>query len=239
LAVDHARGRVRAMSKPDRVSRYRKAAGGSRAQYYASRRGDLDDERRGAGFASVLILLPLATFTAVFLWDGTASSFAMGWNEPAPSDAEIRHLYTASEAELARERWPTTPGMIEDAQPDFGRAGASSFPLCSGTERANCVVDGDTFWYRGEKIRISDINTPEVSEPGCAREASLGAKATKRLQDLLNAGKFQLGLDPSGHDTDKYGRKLRTVSRDGESLGGTLVEEGLAETWKGHRSDWC
>jgi micrococcal nuclease len=227
------------MGKVHRISRYRKAAGGSRAHFYASRRGDLDDERKGAGFASVLVLLPLATFTAVFLWDGTPPSFAMDWSETGRSDAEIRHLYTANEAELARERWPTTPDMVEDAQPDFGRAGASTFPLCTGGERANCVVDGDTFWYRGEKIRISDINTPELSDPGCAREATLGAKATRRLQELLNAGKFQLGLDPSGRGTDKYGRKLRTVSRKGESLGATLVEEGLAETWQGRRSEWC
>jgi endonuclease YncB( thermonuclease family) len=33
------------------------------------------------------------------------------------------------------------------------------------------VVDGDTFWYQGTKIRIADINAPEVSHPGCPQKA--------------------------------------------------------------------
>jgi endonuclease YncB( thermonuclease family) len=155
----------------------------------------------------------------------------MMWNDPGRNEAELRHLYAASGTELARQRWPTTPAMLDGAQPHF--------PICGDGRRANCVVDGDTFWYRGEKIRISDINTPEVSDPDCPREATLGAQATRRLQDLLNQGAFSLGLDPSGRDTDRYGRKLRTVNRDGESLGGRLVDEGLAERWKGRRSSWC
>lgn len=178
-----------------------------------------------------MVLLPLATFAAVFLWNGPPRGFAMMWNDPGSSDAHLRHLYTASEAELVRERWPTTPAMLDGAQPRF--------PICGSGRRTDCVVDGDTFWYRGEKIRISDINSPEVSEPGCSREAALGARATRRLRDLLNQGAFSLGLDPSGRETDRYGRKLRTVNRDGESLGGRLVDEGLAERWKGRRSSWC
>src|SRR5687768_10767713 len=50
---------------------------------------------------------------------------------------------------------------------DLPRAGgadreAARFGLCGGMGRAggDCVIDGDTFWYRGEKIRIADINTP-------------------------------------------------------------------------------
>ena len=99
------------------------------------------------------------------------------------------------------------------------------------------MVDGDTFWYRGEKIRIADINTPEVSEPSCAREAELGHKATRRLRELLNQGPF--ALEPIDRDHDQYGRSLRVVTRGGESLGDTLVSEGLAEEWKGYRGEWC
>lgn len=44
---------------------------------------------------------------------------------------------------------------------------AAQFTRCSGPVRVSCVVDGDTFWYRGAKIRIADINAPEVSEPHC------------------------------------------------------------------------
>ena len=118
---------------------------------------------------------------------------------------------------------------------------AARFGLCSGPGRVTCVVDGDTFWYRGDKIRIADINAPEVSHPGCAREAALGKAATARLLALLNRGPFSLAPDPAdpGRDHDRYGRLLRPVTRDGASVGAALVREGLAERWKGYRGNWC
>ena len=119
--------------------------------------------------------------------------------------------------------------------------GSVQFAKCGVAKRIDCVVDGDTFWHRGTKIRIADINTPETSRPGCAYEAGLGARATLRLTQFLNAGPFSLGR-PSvqgGRDVDRYGRQLRTVTRGGQSLGAVLVAEGLAESWTGRRRDWC
>ena len=83
------------------------------------------------------------------------------------------------------------------------------------------------------------INTPETSEPGCAYEAQLGAQATARLTQLLNQGAFAVAPNPDGRDEDQYGRKLRVLTRGGESLGDTLVAEGLAEEWQGYRREWC
>ena len=113
----------------------------------------------------------------------------------------------------------------------------ASFGLCSGPGRVTCVVDGDTLWYRGEKIRIADINAPEVSHPACSHEAALGAQATTRLVVLLNRGPFT--LEPIDRNRDRYGRLLRTVTRGGASVGEELVREGLAEQWKGYRGNWC
>ena len=59
-----------------------------------------------------------------------------------------------------------------------------------------------------------------------------------RLAELLNPGPFTLARAP-GRDRDRYGRLLRTVTRQGESLGAALVREGLAETWQGRRGSWC
>ena len=42
-----------------------------------------------------------------------------------------------------------------------------------------------------------------------------------------------------GRDQDRYGRKLRIVTRGGESLGEMLVAEGLAREWTGRREPWC
>lgn len=117
-------------------------------------------------------------------------------------------------------------------------AESASFELCEGALRFTCVVDGDTIWYRGSKIRIADINTPEVSQPRCSAEAELGREASLRLLDLLNEGPFTLEASET-RDEDRYGRKVRTITRGGESLGEVLVDEGLAERWQGYRRDWC
>ena len=114
---------------------------------------------------------------------------------------------------------------------------AGAFDRCEGTGRVTCVVDGDTFWYRGLKIRIADINAPELGHPSCAFEARLAEAATRRLTGLLNAGPFTLAIE--GRETDKYGRALRVVMRGGRSLGEALEREGLAEHWHGRRGDWC
>ena len=122
------------------------------------------------------------------------------------------------------------PGAATDAE-------SADFSLCGSGARVDCVVDGDTFWYRAEKYRVADINTPEVSSPGCAEETALGARATRRLETLLNAGPFS--LEPVDRDRDAYDRLLRVVTRGGESLGDVLVQEGLAERWRGYRGSWC
>ena len=114
---------------------------------------------------------------------------------------------------------------------------AASVALCAEGPRTTCVVDGDTFWLNGEKVRIADINAPETHGSGCPAEQALGDRTTRRLIVLLNAGPFT--LETEGRATDRYGRALRVVRRGGRSLGGQLVSEGLAEPWRGRRSDWC
>ena len=112
------------------------------------------------------------------------------------------------------------------------------FAACSYLARHDCVIDGDTFYYRGEKIRIADIDAPETSGAQCDFEAELGERATLRLRELLNDGPFELQSFQS-RDTDRYGRKLRVVIRDGVSIGERLVAEGLARRWTGRRMPWC
>jgi micrococcal nuclease len=111
------------------------------------------------------------------------------------------------------------------------------FGFCHTDGGTNCVVDGDTIWYQGNKIRIADIDTPETHPARCAREAELGAAATQRLQRLLNAGAFS--VESIDRDTDRYGRQLRVLTRGGESIGGMLVSDGLARWYKGGRQPWC
>lgn len=114
---------------------------------------------------------------------------------------------------------------------------AHSFAVC-GTIRQTCVVDGDTIWVEGVKIRIADIDTPEISSPQCDAEDERGIRARDRLVVLLNEGEFE--LRPIGNrDEDQYGRKLRVIVRSGRSLGDQLVSENLARTWTGRQESWC
>jgi endonuclease YncB( thermonuclease family) len=117
-------------------------------------------------------------------------------------------------------------------------AGSGAFQLCAERRQASCVIDGDTIRYGGVKIRLADIDTPEIYSPKCPLEAALGRRATERLQELLNAGPFE--VVPSGsRDVDRYGRKLRILERHGRSLGDILIAEGLARRWDGARRSWC
>ncbi|MBB6425818.1 thermonuclease family protein [Sphingopyxis sp. JAI128] len=114
---------------------------------------------------------------------------------------------------------------------------SAHFTFCHSGGGSNCVVDGDTFWFADEKYRIADIDTPETHPARCAEEAALGGAATERLQQWLNAGAFS--LESAGRDSDRYGRKLRIVTRGGDSVGSLLIGEGLARPWEGRRRPWC
>ncbi|MBX4925714.1 MULTISPECIES: thermonuclease family protein [Rhizobium] len=119
-------------------------------------------------------------------------------------------------------------------QPDSARY---PFSICGSGQRITCVVDGDTFWFRGEKIRIADIDTPELSPPRCERERERGLAAKQRLLDILNSG--PLSFKTTAREEDRFGRKLRIVYRDRRSVGDILIAEGFARKWLGSRRSWC
>ena len=113
----------------------------------------------------------------------------------------------------------------------------ASFSFCHIGGGYNCVVDGDTIWLEGQKIRIADIDTPETHDYRCPSEKALGDRATQRLRKLLNDG--SVTLQSIDRDEDRYGRKLRIVLVNGTSVGDTLVGEGLARWYGSGRRPWC
>ena len=88
--------------------------------------------------------------------------------------------------------------------------------------------------HEGEKIRIADIDTPEL-DGACEYGRALALRARNRLIQLLNAGAFEIARTGQ----DRYGRTLATLHRSGRSIGVQLVAEGLARTWSGRREPWC
>jgi endonuclease YncB( thermonuclease family) len=99
------------------------------------------------------------------------------------------------------------------------------------------VVDGDTIYLAGEKIRIAGIDAPETHDSGCASELALGQRSAARLRELVSSG--ALTLTSIDRDEDRYGRKLRNVAVDGRDVGAVLVSEGLAREYGGGRRSWC
>jgi micrococcal nuclease len=101
--------------------------------------------------------------------------------------------------------------------------------------RAFAVVDGDTIKLGTQSLRLRNVDAPEVSRPGCAEEAALGARATQRLQTLTAKG--QIAILPNGR-TDRFGRPLVLLTVDGRDVGAALMAEGLAQPWPRTR-EWC
>ena len=113
----------------------------------------------------------------------------------------------------------------------------ASFGYCYRGGGTNCVVDGDTFWIGGEKVRIADIDAPETHPPRCAEEARLGNEATERLHALLNSG--ALTMSAIDRDRDRYGRLLRNVAVSGQDVGEAMIAAGVARAYGSGRRSWC
>lgn len=168
------------------------------------------------------LLIGLLAFQALRLLPaGTPENGpAVRLERPADPFAEARR----SRAILEAQEGAPAPVAVESRR---GRPSAPPY-----------VIDGDTFDYGGNRIRIADIDTPEV-RGACAYESRLAVRATERIRALLSEGPFELQPLPDGRDVDRFGRKLRIVTRGGRSLGDQLVAEGLARTWTGRRQPWC
>jgi endonuclease YncB( thermonuclease family) len=114
---------------------------------------------------------------------------------------------------------------------------ALAIEMCDSGKRVTCVVDGDTLWFRGEKIRMMGYDTPEAITGICGgqKEIRLAARASKRLVQLLNQNTFTIERDGK----DKYGRTLAVIRISGRNVGDILIAEGLARSWPDGQEFWC
>jgi micrococcal nuclease len=113
----------------------------------------------------------------------------------------------------------------------------ASFGTCYTGGGTNCVVDGDTFWIGGQKVRIAGIDAPETHPPRCAEEARLGNEATTMLRSLLNSG--AVTMTSIDRDRDSYGRLLRNVAVNGQDVGEAMISAGVAREYGNGRRSWC
>ena len=80
------------------------------------------------------------------------------------------------------------------------------------------LIDGDTFAYGTERIRIRGFDAPEKSESG-------GFEATQRLDLLLHEGSVTIVPEA----LDKYGRTVADVYVDDRNVAEVLRSEGYAK----------
>ncbi|MES2137283.1 MAG: thermonuclease family protein [Pseudomonadota bacterium] len=125
------------------------------------------------------------------------------------------------------------PGLVQPASAPV----RASFSYCKWGGGTNCVVDGDTFWIGGEKVRIAGIDAPETHPSRCDYEAQLGDQATEKLHALLNSG--AVTMTSIDRDRDRYGRLLRDVAVNGADVGKAMVGAGVAREYGSGRRPWC
>jgi micrococcal nuclease len=103
------------------------------------------------------------------------------------------------------------------------------------------AIDGDTVVIGAERIRIANIDAPELHRAGCDAERRLALVAKARMAELLASGALAVHVgDPKdGRIRDRYGRTLATITVDGRDVGDILVAEELARPWDGRRHPWC
>lgn len=97
------------------------------------------------------------------------------------------------------------------------------------------VTDGDTIRVAGQVVRLVGFNSPETYRAACAREQTLGDRATRRLEQLVAAGNLDFARVrcscPSGTEGTSecnYGRACGTLRANGKDVGAVLISEGLA-----------
>lgn len=137
--------------------------------------------------------------------------------------ASVTQLFTTTDTASVERPAPTN--LVSLA--------ARAMPICGSGKRITCVVDGDTFWLSGEKVRLESIDAPEVNG-SCRHERELAQRATRRLSELLGG---EIRLVRNG--TDRYGRTLARVHTGSGEAGAILVREGFAQQWKGRKAQWC
>jgi hypothetical protein len=167
---------------------------------------------------------------------GPRDIVADGVSAPPKAEAIVPQV----QVDPADEEWAARGESGSATSPaSSGRTPAvsASFSYCKWGGGTNCVVDGDTFYLNGTKVRIAGIDAPETHDYRCPSELELGERASRQLQALLNSGSVTMtGID---RDRDKYGRLLRNVSVNGRDVGDALIASGVARPYAGGRRHWC
>lgn len=99
------------------------------------------------------------------------------------------------------------------------------------------VIDGDTIriYQKLPDVRLVGFNAPETRRAQCAAERELGAKATRRVRELVRAGNLDFefvkcSCPPGTEGTRKcnFARRCGTLKSNSRDVGVILISEKLA-----------
>ena len=102
--------------------------------------------------------------------------------------------------------------------------------------------DGDTCYIyidnRKEKIRLLELDTPEISKPKCEKEYLRGIEARDFINQLIeDANSIIIETD---YSKDYFGRTLAYLIVDGVDVSNLIIEQGMGVKYqKGEKNDWC
>ena len=102
--------------------------------------------------------------------------------------------------------------------------------------------DGDTCYvtYQGkkDKVRLLELDTPEISNPQCEREYMLGIEARDYINHLiLNGKKIEFETE---YNRDFFDRILSHIIVDGENVSKKMISNRLGVVYdKNNKKDWC
>jgi len=102
--------------------------------------------------------------------------------------------------------------------------------------------DGDTCYVtvdgKNNKIRLLELDTPEISKPKCDAELELGLKARDYINNLIeNASSIEFKTE---YKEDYFGRILSYLIIDGEDVSAKIVNNNLGIVYdRNNKKDWC
>ena len=102
--------------------------------------------------------------------------------------------------------------------------------------------DGDTCYVTVDgtntKIRLLELDTPEISKPKCEAELKLGLIARDYLNNLItNASTIEF---KTNYTEDYFGRILAHLIIDGEDVYVKIVSNNFGVVYdRNNKKDWC
>jgi endonuclease YncB( thermonuclease family) len=167
-----------------------------------------------AGFAACVVLV------AAGLWQAST------YFQPSRPTIRIDSMFTSAHTRSVVSGYDSYTGVT-----------ARPMPPCEGGAHRNCVVDGDTIWINGAKIRLANVDAPET-DARCANEERLAGEARRTLSRLVSGQPIVI----HAQGRDRQGRLLARLSTPRGDVGERLIGWEIAVPWQRNSAaanPWC